>query len=301
MDILNAKHFEFLKSVSIFKNLTEAELQHIIKQIQTREVPENELVFARLEREEILYIVRYGKLKLELAGNDDKYFEKGDVFGELAVINNNLRTGTIKAIEPSLLFSLNGKDLLNESIIPSTISIKIFIELAKMISSYLTNAQNTSTYSLIEQGENDFVEFKSTLRWNLYTKKFDKEIENAALKTIAAFLNSSGGTLIVGVDDKKEILGLASDKFKDDDHCLLHLTKLIQDRVSMQHTQFVTANIEQSNGIKILRVDIKLANEPAYVIHNNEETFYIRSGPSTAQLRVSEIYDFIHSRFYKSG
>jgi len=300
MDLLDHKHFDFLKSVSIFKNLTEAELQHIIKHTQSREVEKNELVFARLEKEQVLYVVRYGKLKLKIAGNEDKYFEKGDVFGELAVINNNFRTGTIKAIEPSLLLSLNGKDLLNESIIPSTISIKIFIELAKMISSYLTNAQNTSTYSLIEQGENDFVEFKSTLRWNLFTKKFEKEIENAAIKTIAAFLNSSGGTLIVGVDDKKEILGLDNDKFKDDDHCLLHLTKLVQDRISMQHTQFVSSNVEASNGFKILRIDIKPANEPAYVNHNNEEIFYIRSGPSTAQLRVSEIYDYIHSRFYKS-
>ncbi len=207
------------------------------------------MVFARLEREQVLYIVRYGKLKLEIAGNEDKFFEKGDVFGELAVINNNFRAGTIKAVAPSLLFSLSGKDLLNENIIPATISIKIFVELARMISSYLTTAMNTSTFSLIEQGENDFVEFKSTLRWNLFTKKFDKEIENATIKTIAAFLNSSGGTLIVGVDDKKEMLGLENDKFNDDDHCLLHLTKLIQDKISMQHTRFVIANIEKSNGL----------------------------------------------------
>jgi len=300
MDLFDSKHFDFLKSVSIFNNLSEEELKQVSEHIQTQEVEENELVFARLEREQVLYIVRYGKLKLEIAGNEDKFFEKGDVFGELAVINNNFRAGTIKAIEPSLLFSINGKDLLNADVIPATISIKIFVELARMISSYLTTAMNTSTFSLIEQGENDFVEFKSTLRWNLFTKKFDKEIENATIKTIAAFLNSSGGTLIVGVDDKKEMLGLKNDKFNDDDHCLLHLTKLIQDKISMQHTRFVTANIEKSNGTSILRIDVKPSIEPAYVIHNNEEIFYIRSGPSTAQLRISEIYDYIHSRFYKS-
>ncbi len=61
------------------------------------------MVFARLEKEQVLYIVRYGRLKLEMIGYDDNYFEKGDVFGEVAVINNKHRSGTIKAVEPSLI------------------------------------------------------------------------------------------------------------------------------------------------------------------------------------------------------
>lgn len=56
--------------------------------------------------------------------------------------------------------------------------------------------------ALIVGGESDTVEFKSTLRVNLHTKKLDKEMELEALKTVAAFLNSrAGGTLIIGVAD----------------------------------------------------------------------------------------------------
>ncbi|MEZ5198269.1 MAG: putative DNA binding domain-containing protein [Bacteroidales bacterium] len=299
MKLLDKKHFEFLKAVSIFKNLTESELKNIIPFLSSREVKEKETVFARLEKEQLLYIVRYGNLRLVRAGQEDVFFKKGDVFGELAVINNNFRTGSIKAEEASLLFVINGPDLLNPEKIPAQISIKVIIELAKMISSYLASAMNISSYKLIEQGEGDFVEFKSTLRYNLFSKKFDKEIEHAVLKTIAAFLNSAGGTLFIGVDDNRNILGLQNDKFKDEDHILLHLTKLIQDRISMQHSRFILANIENSNGSQILRVDVKPASDPAYVIHNNEEVFYVRSGPLTAQLRVSEIYDYIKSRFYQ--
>ncbi len=297
MNLFEPKHFDFLKSLPMFKNLEDAELKLVTKCLLPKEISKDEIVFNRLEKEQVLYIVRYGKLKLELLGNDETNFEKGDVFGEIAVINNKHRTGTIKASEPSLLFCLNGKDLLDEGKIPAKTAIKIFIFLARMITSYLTNAQNTSTYSLIEEGESDFVEFKSTLRYNLFTKKFDKEIEHAALKTIAAFLNTSGGTLIIGVDDKKNILGLKDDNFKDNDHMLLHLSNLVQERIGIQHSRFVLSSIEESNGNKILRIDIKPAESPTYVTHNNEECFYIRTGPATAQMKVSEIYAYIQTRF----
>jgi len=297
MNLKDNNHLDFLKSVPIFKGLDEIELEIVLECLVPKEVDENEMVFARLEKEKVLYIVRYGKLRLEMIGHDDKFFEKGDVFGEVAVINNNYRSGSIKAVEPSLLISLNGNDLLNEDKIPAKTAIKIFIHLARMISSYLATAQNTSTQSLIEEGENEFVEFKSTLRYNLFTKKFDKEIEHAALKTVAAFLNTSGGTLICGVDDQKQILGLKEDNFKDNDHMMLHLTKLIQERIGMQHTRFIKSNIESSDGKKVLRVDVKPASSPAYLMHNNDEVFYVRTGPATSQMRVSEIYDYIQSRF----
>ncbi|MCD4666068.1 MAG: putative DNA binding domain-containing protein [Bacteroidales bacterium] len=300
MNISESKHYEFLQSVSIFKNLNKEELNIIIKYLSTKEISENKLVFARLEKEQVLYIVRYGKLKLELPGLDDTIFDKSDVFGEIAIINKNFRTGTIRAIEPAMLFCLNGIDLLNNEKIPARIALKIFVELAKKVTSYLSTAENTSTYRLIEQGENDNVEFKSTLRFNLFTKKYDKEIEHAALKSIVAFMNSSGGTLIIGVDDNKNVLGLKDDNFQDDDRMLLHLTKLIQNRIGMQYTRFVRATIEETNGDKILRTDVTPSSKPAFLEHGNEEIFYIRTGPATSQMRVSEIYDYIQSRFYLS-
>ena len=43
---------------------------------------------------------------------------------------------------------------------------------------------------LIKKGESEKLEFKSTLRTNLYTNEIDKKIENNVLKSLAAFLNS---------------------------------------------------------------------------------------------------------------
>ncbi len=298
MNILEGKHFEFLKGLSIFKNLEEPHLKVVAKCLTTKEVERGEVVFSRLEKEEVLYMVRYGEMKLEMPGVEDIRFKKGDVFGEIAVINNNFRTGTIRAEAPSLLFCLDGKDLTNDNRIPSVAALKIVFELAKRITSYLENFQNTSTQRLIELGENEFVEFKSSLRYNMHTKKFGREIEHAALKTIAAFLNSAGGTLIVGVDDRQNILGLEKDKFKDDDHMLLHLSNIIQERISMEHTQYIKGSVEQSNGLKILRIDVKPAATPAYLTQNDLEMLYVRTGPATSSMRVSEVYSYILTRFH---
>ena len=67
-------------------------------------------------------------------------------------------------------------------------------------------------HAVIERGEHDRLEFKSTLRWNLKAEKAGKEIELAVMKSLAAFMNSAGGNLIVGVDDQGGIIGLAADQ-----------------------------------------------------------------------------------------
>ena len=49
------------------------------------------------------------------------------------------------------------------------------------------------------QDETQYVEFKTTLRYDLKEEKKNKKLEEVAIKTIAAFNNSMGGYLIFGV------------------------------------------------------------------------------------------------------
>ena len=61
------------------------------------------------------------------------------------------------------------------------------------------------------RGESATLEFKSSARVNLRTGKRDDVIETVAAKTVAAFLNSRGGTLLLGVDDAGRLIGLGPD------------------------------------------------------------------------------------------
>jgi ATP-dependent DNA helicase RecG len=58
---------------------------------------------------------------------------------------------------------------------------------------------NCDIVELIKQGESSLVEFKET---------FDKE----AVETVAAFANTKGGSVLIGVSDKGKIKGLTIGK-----------------------------------------------------------------------------------------
>ena len=64
---------------------------------------------------------------------------------------------------------------------------------------------------LMSAGESNRVEFKSSARWNLHTGARDDKMELAIAKTVAGFLNSDGGTLLIGVDDDGRAIGLVHD------------------------------------------------------------------------------------------
>jgi type I restriction enzyme R subunit len=61
----------------------------------------------------------------------------------------------------------------------------------------------TEAEKIIRVGEGLTVEFKSTLRWNVKENRKDPQMEHAVLKTVAAFLNSDGGILLIGVEEQR--------------------------------------------------------------------------------------------------
>jgi predicted HTH transcriptional regulator len=54
---------------------------------------------------------------------------------------------------------------------------------------------------LLAEGEGPTVEFKSSFRYDFKASRVNKELTKAVVKTLAAFLNSRGGTLLIGIDD----------------------------------------------------------------------------------------------------
>ena len=150
--------------------------------------------------------------------------------------------------------------------------------------------------SLIDAGENDRFELKSTLRWNLKSNKPDKEIENAWLKTIIAFLNTYGGLLLVGVEDDGNVLGLEPDKFPNTDRYLLHVNNLIRERIGMEVTQFIKFGLKQLDEKEILCIRCSPSPEPAFLKNEKDEDFYIRVGPGSRKLTSRETLIYINNR-----
>jgi hypothetical protein len=155
--------------------------------------------------------------------------------------------------------------------------------------------------SLIARGEGDSIEFKSTLRWDIRAGKTSQSIERACLKTISAFLNSAGGNLLIGVRDDGSIEGLATDKFPNEDKFLLHLWTLIRTCLGRDFSTYIRTRIEKIDEKNVCIVSCSPSNRPVFLRQPGfEEEMYIRIGPSSNAISISEGLRYISDRFGKN-
>lgn len=159
--------------------------------------------------------------------------------------------------------------------------------------------------SIIAAGESPKLEFKSTLRVNIKAgNTVDKKMEQMVLKTIAAYLNSNSGTLLIGVDDAKNILGLDLDYAsfsKPDklDEFQKHLDTLIQNSLGNRFQRYLDISFPEVEGKTICAIVVKEKSaEPAYYTgENKEEVFYIRRQASTIDLKPSEALKYVQEHW----
>lgn len=163
-----------------------------------------------------------------------------------------------------------------------------------------------SISELIEKGESPELEFKSTLRYCLKQKSPQKYVEHSAMKTIAAFLNSKGGTLLIGVEDNKNIIGLENDfnTFKKDkdkiDEFQKHLDNLIEKYLGNHVYDLLQITFPKIEESFICKIDVKPASTHKIlknVSKNNMEEFYIRRSASTIKLEPSEMLKYIEEHW----
>jgi predicted HTH transcriptional regulator len=151
--------------------------------------------------------------------------------------------------------------------------------------------------ALLQAGEGSKIEYKSTLRVNLITGQPDHKVEHSVLKTIAAFMNSEGGQLVIGVEDTGKVLGIAADAFPNEDKMTLHLVNLVKTRLGAQNMMFVDSRYEAADGKKVLILSCRPASKPVFVQDGGFERFYVRTLASTTELMGSHAQHYIEQRF----
>ena len=143
---------------------------------------------------------------------------------------------------------------------------------------------------LLKLQESKTLEFKSSLRWNLKEdRKDDKRITHAVLKTIAAFLNTDGGDLLIGVDDNRKVLGIQHDRLDSDDKFMRHLTQAVGNGLGDRTGTCIDPKTQIVEGKTVCLVSCRRSPEPVYLrwkgVEKAEEgDLYVRSGPGTVRL-----------------
>ena len=173
--------------------------------------------------------------------------------------------------------------------------------IAKKINEYITSLESDiigkegiSEILINEEGQH--LEFKSTLRVDTQKREIPPNvIEDQSLKTITAFLNQDdGGTLLIGIDDKKQVVGLEHDydtlgKKKNRDGFMLHLTNIIDSRISKDYLHNIAIEIEEYEGKDVAIIRVQKAKE--FVSYDNKN--YVRINNQTQQLSPIDAAQYI--------
>ena len=149
---------------------------------------------------------------------------------------------------------------------------------------------------LIAQGESHSLEFKETLQYNMHTKQADRDVLHSSLKTIAAFLNANGGTLLIGVSDTGEVKGIARDlQFVRGNNCdgfEQKLRSLLNDHFDPSPFGNIEITFEELQEGTVCQIKVEQSSDPVAF----DKEFYIRDGNGTRKLEGRALTDWIQQR-----
>jgi type I restriction enzyme R subunit len=157
--------------------------------------------------------------------------------------------------------------------------------------------------------ESLYLEYKSTLRWDIKAQKKGSIPEDAVIKTIVGFANAPfGGTLLVGVADDGTVHGLEDDyatfskrgERGDQDLWGQHLGNLIRSRLGDSVVGLINWEFH-SNGDDLARVSIDPCQFPVYETKGGDQVFWSRTPVSTIAVTEIEERDRIIARRWGSS
>lgn len=135
----------------------------------------------------------------------------------------------------------------------------------------------------------------------------DKILIHSCLKTVCAFVNTNGGTLIIGVKDDQEIFGLEQNynSFKKNQN-RDEFAKFFDGKVSEYFGNSFSSTFLEKEFVKfpkgdLLIVNVKPSSEEVHILRNEigekEESIYVRNLASSEKLKGKELAKFIKTKF----
>ena len=156
-----------------------------------------------------------------------------------------------------------------------------------------------SVRDLINIGESMVLEFKSTFQWDVIQNRQNKNLRLSVIKTVAAFMNSEGGTLVIGVEDDGTPCGL------DNDLALVRgsidrfeqtLASLIADSIGLGFAGFFKLRFEQVDESTVCVIDVNQTREGVFSKTPKGKEFFVRVGNTTRSLDPEETVEYLSSR-----
>jgi Putative DNA-binding domain len=165
----------------------------------------------------------------------------------------------------------------------------------------LSAALESDLQTLIAKGESANLEFKSSFRWDLRENKVNRVLEGVIMKTLAGYMNGTGGTLLIGVSDDGALVGLDHDyktlKKRDRDGFEQALMTAIATKLGADACQSVHIVFHSVESKEVCRVMVAPMDRPVYVKDGDSPKLYVRTGALTRELNVQEAVDYTSARW----
>lgn len=293
-DVLYKVHEQNISSVVIIltANDTVADCRRAFLEKAWDYIPKNlhgVNVFEELDKsiqKAFAYIERWGNLRDEEWIRDNWAELEKEYYGQYIAVANG------RVIE-----SAATEEALNRAI--EELQLRRFLMTVRLVGEVPKVAE------LVAQGEGQHVEFKSCLRAEGTTAEEKGRLQDSILKTIVAFINSEGGTLLIGVEDDREgntISGIEADlrtfQRNSTDEFGLHVMNLVRDRIGSAFIDRVRLIFEEVEGKRVCIVQVKMSKTPAFArrIRDNQRIFFIRNGNQSTPLDAQEMYEYCSAR-----
>jgi CRP/FNR family transcriptional regulator len=116
MSATSGETIALLHRVPVFSALGDDELGHVAEVAVPRRFEAGEVVFREGDESNTCYVVRSGRARAVREHSDGRSitlanFGPGDIFGELAMFDNERRSATVEAVEPTEAIAILGGDM----------------------------------------------------------------------------------------------------------------------------------------------------------------------------------------------
>lgn len=229
---------------------------------------------------------------------------------DLNILLPNIDTQTSIVRTSDKLRELNQFITTNQAEISTNFHNHTNIEIGadRLLDSLADLSEEESTRRMIGKGESVNLEFKQTLsldleifhrKGKLEARKSKKEkAEIAVLKTIVAFLNTKGGSLLIGVNDKGKVVGINDELsvFDNDseDKFNLRLENLLDNNIGKECIPYRSVSSITIDEKTVIKVDVDASNQPFF---RGDSAFYVRNLASSVELKGRELVRYLDSHF----
>jgi CRP/FNR family transcriptional regulator, cyclic AMP receptor protein len=140
----------FLRKIFLFQDLTEQEMAEVLSRTQTRELHADTVIIEEGQTGDSMFIMVSGEVeitkRLTLVLDEDVPKERvmtrlkaedGVYFGEMTLLENEVRSATVTAITECVLLELHQKDFLDLIQRRPAMGVKLLMRLAQVLSAHL--------------------------------------------------------------------------------------------------------------------------------------------------------------------